>query len=89
LPLRMELAMTFKAIFPDILARDRSGQASFGPAKRFRLQHNDFVGLCQRFTGSRGRSLVSPNRLGSLWLFGFGEHGLDGLGVVVGEVGRY
>jgi hypothetical protein len=26
LPLRIELAMTFKAVFPDILARDRSGQ---------------------------------------------------------------
>jgi len=26
LPLRIELAMTFKADFPDILARDRSGQ---------------------------------------------------------------
>jgi hypothetical protein len=26
LPLRIELAMTFKAAFPDILARDRSGQ---------------------------------------------------------------
>jgi hypothetical protein len=25
LPLRIELAMTFKAVFPDILARDRSG----------------------------------------------------------------
>jgi hypothetical protein len=24
--LRIELAMTFKAVFPDILARDRSGQ---------------------------------------------------------------
>jgi hypothetical protein len=24
LPLRIELAMTFKAVFPDILARDRS-----------------------------------------------------------------
>jgi hypothetical protein len=26
LPLRIELAMTFKAAFPDILARDRSGR---------------------------------------------------------------
>jgi hypothetical protein len=26
LPLRIELAMTFKAVFPDILARDQSGQ---------------------------------------------------------------
>jgi len=25
LPLRIELAMTLKAVFPDILARDRSG----------------------------------------------------------------
>lgn len=25
LPLRIELAMTFKAVFPDVLARDRSG----------------------------------------------------------------
>src|ERR1700726_2732245 len=27
LPLRIELAMTFKAVFPDVLARDRSGHA--------------------------------------------------------------
>jgi hypothetical protein len=26
LPLLLELAITFKAVFPDILARDRSGQ---------------------------------------------------------------
>jgi hypothetical protein len=26
LPLRIELAMTFKAVFPDILARDRAWQ---------------------------------------------------------------
>jgi hypothetical protein len=26
LPLRIELAMTFKAVFPDIWVRDRSGQ---------------------------------------------------------------
>jgi hypothetical protein len=25
LPLRIELAMTFKAVFPDIVVRDRSG----------------------------------------------------------------
>jgi hypothetical protein len=27
LPLRIELAMTFKAVFPDIVVRDRSGHA--------------------------------------------------------------
>jgi hypothetical protein len=27
LPLRIELAMTFKAVFPDIWVRDRSGHA--------------------------------------------------------------
>jgi hypothetical protein len=30
LPLRIELAMTFKAVFPDILARDPSGQGRPG-----------------------------------------------------------
>jgi hypothetical protein len=31
--LRIELAMTFKAVFPDILARDPSGQGRPGASK--------------------------------------------------------
>jgi hypothetical protein len=30
LPLRMELAMTFKAVFPDIVAHDLAGQVRSG-----------------------------------------------------------
>jgi hypothetical protein len=33
LPLRIELAMTFKADFPDILARDRSGHGRPGASE--------------------------------------------------------
>jgi hypothetical protein len=48
--------MTFKAVFPDILARDRSGQGRpFGQRSGFGLQHTDFADLCQRFTPLKGR----------------------------------
>jgi len=33
LPLRIELAMTFKAVFPDILARDRTGHGRPGASE--------------------------------------------------------
>jgi hypothetical protein len=56
LPLRIELAMTFKAVFPDILARDRSGHGRpSGQRSGFGLQHTDFADLCQRFTPLKRR----------------------------------
>ena len=69
LPLRIELAMTFKAVFPDILARDRSGTwASRGQRSGFGLQHTDFAARCQRFTGpgqlADGRKSISLRRGG-------------------------
>src|SRR5437660_1693969 len=33
LPLRIELAMTFKAVFPDVLSRDRSGHGHPGASE--------------------------------------------------------
>src|SRR5665647_971260 len=33
LPLRIELAITFKAVFPDVLARDRSGHGHPGASE--------------------------------------------------------
>jgi hypothetical protein len=64
LPLRIELAMTFKAGFPDILARDRSGQGRPEVSEAVSLQHTDFAGRCQHFTGRRGgRSRAGNGRL--------------------------
>jgi hypothetical protein len=56
LPLRIELAMTFKAVFLIFLARDRSGHGRpLGQRSGFGLQHTDFADLCQRFTPLKGR----------------------------------
>src|SRR6202171_6429233 len=97
LPLRIELAMTFKAVFPDISGPGPIRTwASFRPAKRFRLQHTDFADLCQRFTDSRGRhswlemlSFRAGGRLRTRRSISFGLGIFDRLGVVVGEVGRH
>src|ERR1700681_1711088 len=68
LPLRIELAMTFKAVFPDILARDRSGHGRpLGQRSGFGLQHTDFAGRCQRFRGSRGGLLMAKDDQLSPW----------------------
>jgi hypothetical protein len=43
--------MTFKAVFPDILARDRSGHGRPEAIEAvFVLQHTDFANRYQRFT---------------------------------------
>src|ERR1019366_2283616 len=68
LPLRIELAMTFKAVFPDILARDPIRTwASCGQRSGFGLQHTDFAGRCQRFTGSL---MAKDDQLSPWWSAG-------------------
>src|SRR6516164_6686113 len=64
LPLRIELAMTLKAVFPDILAlrpfwtwEPKAIEAGFG------LQHTDFADRRQRFTGLGSHAgIVRPRR---------------------------
>src|SRR6266700_6294348 len=98
LPLRIELAMTFKAVFPDI-----SGPGpirtwmSFGQRSGCGPQHTDFADLCQRFTGSRDGWSRGANRSAFAMVdacearrsISLGLRILDGLRVVRGEVGRH
>ena len=61
LPLRIELAMTFKAVFPDILARDRSGHGRPEAIEAvFVLQHTDLPSRCQPFAACSGRLPGAP-----------------------------
>src|SRR6267378_1484368 len=62
LPLRIELAMTFKAVF--LIFWPGTTGASRGRRSGFGLQHTDFAGLCQRFTGG---PLMAKNDQPSPW----------------------
>jgi hypothetical protein len=53
--------MTFKAVFPDIWPGTDQDMGVPGQRSGFGPQHTDFVDLCQRFTGSRGGSLMGAN----------------------------
>src|SRR3954449_13455962 len=87
LPLRIELAMTFKAIFPEFLASAQCGHGvRGGQGGGFALQHTDFGRRCQRFTGVMGRP-ITPETAGiwrRLLTPGFGV--IDRLGVVPGQI---
>ena len=55
LPLRIELAMTFKAVFPEFLAPGQiRASARSGRKGGFGLQHTDFARRCQRFAALTG-----------------------------------
>jgi hypothetical protein len=56
LPLRIELAMTFKAVFPDILARDQSGHE--------RPEASEAVSGCNILILSRDASVLQPTLAG-------------------------
>jgi hypothetical protein len=49
LPLRIELAMTFKAIFLNVWPSAGPDIVSSGQIRRFGLQHTDFARGSQRF----------------------------------------
>ena len=88
LPLRIELAMTFKAVFlnfwpsanPDIVSK---GAKSGG----FGLQHTDFARRCQRFAAIPGGMPQGRNGPILLDLSAAPVGELDRLGVVAGEIG--
>src|SRR3954462_265767 len=50
LPLRIELAITFKAVFLVFWPGTDQDMDVRRPAKRFGLQHTDFAASCQHFT---------------------------------------
>src|SRR3954462_11082393 len=87
LPLRIELAMTFKAVFlnfwPSAQSRHRVQGAKSGG---FGLQHTDFARRCQRFTAMPAG--VPQGRNGPILreLSATSAGILDRLGVVVGQV---
>src|SRR5258707_11250867 len=82
LPLRIELAMTFKAVFPDILASDRSGHGRPEAIRRFSCRNilicpPDASLLRLVPAGCRG----SRSRVCAVVISGRGA-GLEGFGVV-------
>src|SRR6185295_10223760 len=87
LPLRIELAMTFKAVFlnfwPSAQSRHRVQGAKSGG---FGLQHTDFARRCQRFAAISGGMPQGRNGPILLDLSAAPDGELDRFGVVVGEI---
>ncbi|HEX9360035.1 MAG TPA: hypothetical protein VF922_00615 [Bradyrhizobium sp.] len=66
--------MTFKAAFPDIVARDRSGHGRPEAIKAvFVPQHTDFVRRYQRFAAGPRHRLAAQNRDSDLVIAVWGE----------------
>src|SRR3954454_12401795 len=89
LPLRIELAMTFKAVFLNLWPSAQSGHRVQGAKSGgFGLQHTDFARRCQRFAATSGGMPQGRNGpiLRDLSAASAGE--FDRLGVVVGEIDR-